>query len=137
MTDEHTPEPEEEPSAFIRWLREHLDGETLDELDDGIKEITAATAISGRKTSLTLAVDIDQKGRTLVVKADVKVKIPPPPRDADIFYADRDGGLFREDPSAPKLDFANVVQLDASEPRRVADTSTGEIKTLDQTGDSQ
>jgi hypothetical protein len=137
MTDEHTPEPEEEPSAFIRWLREHLDGETLDELDEGIKEIAAAADISGRKTSLTLAIDIDKKGRTLVVKADVKAKIPPPPRDADVFYPDRDGGLFREDPTRPKLDFTNVVQLANDDPRRV-DTSTGEFKTLDQqTGESQ
>jgi hypothetical protein len=134
MTDELQP-PEEE-SAFIRWLREHLDGEMLAELDDGIKEIAAATAISGRKTSMTLDIGIDQKGRTLVVKADVKVKIPPPPRDPDIFYADRDGGLFREDPTRPKLDFSNVVQL-AEEPRRI-DTETGEIKTInDQTGDPQ
>jgi hypothetical protein len=136
MTDEQQP-PEEEPSAFIRWLREHLDGETLEELDEGIKEIAAAADISGRKTSLTLVVDVDKKGRTLVVKADVKAKIPPPPRDADIFYPDRDGGLFREDPTRPKLDFTNVVQLDG-EPRRVADTGTGEIKTInDQTGDAQ
>lgn len=135
MTDElQTPE---EPSAFIRWLREHLDGDTLEELDEGFKEICAAANISGRKTGLTLGIDVDKKGITLIVKADVKTKIPPPPRDADIFYTDREGGLFREDPNAPKLDFRNVVTLDTSEPRRVADAGTGEIKTLGETGDSQ
>lgn len=136
MTDELQTEPEE-PSPFIRWLRDHLDGETLDELDEGFKEVCAAANISGRKTGLTLGVDVDKKGITLVVKADVKTKIPPPPREADVFYTDREGSLFRDDPTSPKLPFANVVALDTSEPRRVADTTTGEIKNLDQTGDSQ
>lgn len=141
MTDEqHTepPAPPEEPSAFIAWLRDHLDGETLAELDDGLKEVIAAADISGRKTRLTLTVDADKKGRTLAIKTDVLTKIPPPAREADIWFPDREGGLHREDPTAPKLNFGNVVSIvtDTGETRRV-DTDTGEFhKTInDQTGD--
>lgn len=131
MTDVQQPEPEE-PSVFIRWIREHLDGDTLAELDEGFREVMGAADISGRKTTMTLTVEADKKGRTLAVKSDVKTKIPSPPRDADIFYPDRDGNLHREDPTVPKLPFGNVVVLDTSEPRRVADMTTGEIH---QTGD--
>ena len=134
MSDEHIEQAPEEPSPFIRWLRDHLDGDTLDELDVGFTEICAAANISGRKTALTLTIDADKKGITLAIKTDVKTKIPPPPRDVDIFYTDRDGKLYREDPTMPKLPFGNVVKLDTSEARRI-DPSTGEIKSLDETGD--
>lgn len=127
MTDQQNLEPED-PSPFIRWLREHLEGETLEELDQSFTEICAASSISGRKTALTLKVDVDQKGRTLVIKSDVATKIPPPPRDADVFFPDNEGHLHRSDPNAPKLPF-NVVQFDTEPPREI-DRSTGEIKTV-------
>jgi hypothetical protein len=134
MSDDQQPPTEPvEPSGFIRWLREHMDGETLDELDNGFREAVAAADLSGRKTALTLTIDVDKKGRTIAIKSDVKTKIPPPPREADIFFPDRDGNLYRQDPTIPKLPFGNVVQLDTSEPRNV-DRGTGEIK---QTGDPQ
>lgn len=129
MTDAQQPIPPEEPSPFIRWLRDHLDGETLEELDEGFKEICSAADISGRKCGLTFTVGADKKGRTLAIKTDVSTKIPPPPREADIFYPDRDGNLHRADPNAPKLPF-NVVTLDPEVPRTL-DQESGEIKTLE------
>lgn len=141
MTDAQTPpEPPVEPSPFIAWLRDQLDGETLEELDTGLKEIIAVADLSGRKTKLTLVLDADKKGRTVALKADVTVKIPPPVREADIWFPDRDGGLHREDPMSPKLTFgASVLSIvgDHGEPRRI-DTSTGEIaKSInDQTGEA-
>jgi len=135
MTDQRDPEPGErldleqiEASPFIAWLLDHHDGETLAELDEALADVLHGVQTYGKKGSIGLAVSIDQQGRTVAVKTEVKTKIPREPITPDVFYADRQGGLHRKDPDQPVLPF-NVVSFtgDDGEVRQV-EPGSGEVK---------
>lgn len=126
MTDQTT-EPEEE-SAFIVWLLQHQDGQTLIELDEAFAEVIGGVRNFGKKGNVSLSVGITQQGRTVGVLAEVKMKVPREPLTADVFFAGEDGMLHREDPFQAKLPF-NVVRLETDDGSvKTVDADTGEIK---------
>jgi uncharacterized protein YbjT (DUF2867 family) len=91
-------------------------GATLAELSDELKKVVAAVRQTGKAGSLTLAINVSlaAKGsdRVLMVKSEVKSKVPQPDRGVTVFYATDDNLLVRNDPQQLPLPL-RVVPVDA------------------------
>lgn len=95
---------EAEPRSFDLILRELGEGSTLSELSEAFYDViqrVQETAKAGSVT-LTLNVGFDGQGR-LVVKDEVKHKLPEFSRPETRFYVARDGNASRRDPNQPTL----------------------------------
>lgn len=89
---------------FDQVLRELGEGATLSELSDAFWDVVQRvqeTAKAGSLT-LTLAVGFDGKGR-LVVKDEVRTKLPEFSRPETRFFVDKNGNASRRDPNQPEL----------------------------------
>ncbi|WP_162941557.1 hypothetical protein [Desertimonas flava] len=117
---------DEEPSAFIRWLRQYDDGQLVEELDDAFKQLVIEVHGTGKSGKLTLEVPVGPKGRTIITSGDVKVKHPPTEKIHEFFFPDAEGVLHRDEPNQLKLDLKTVGTVPGS--LRVVNTETGEMK---------
>ena len=89
---------------FDEILRELGEGSTMAELSEAMWDLVQRvqdTAKAGRLT-LTVAVGFDGQGR-LVVKDEVKVKLPEYSRPETRFFVDNSGNASRRDPNQPIL----------------------------------
>ena len=85
-------------------LRELGEGSTMAELSEAMLDLVQRvqdTAKAGHLT-LTVAVGFDGQGR-LVVKDEVKVKLPEYSRPETRFFIDNSGNASRRDPNQPLL----------------------------------
>lgn len=101
-TGEVVEDPEIRP--FDQVLRELGEGATMSELSETFWDLTQKvqdTAKAGSLT-LTLSVGFDGQGR-LVVKDEVKVKLPEYSRPETRFFVDKQGNASRRDPNQPVL----------------------------------
>lgn len=95
---------EAEPRSFDLILRELGEGSTLSELSEAFYDViqrVQETAKAGSVT-LTLNVGFDGQGR-LVVKDEVKHKLPEFSRPETRFFVDKTGNASRRDPNQPTL----------------------------------
>lgn len=93
-----------EPRPFDQILRELGEGSTVSELSEtfwNVIQRVQETAKAGSLT-LTLAVAFDGQGR-LVVKDEVKHKLPEFSRPETRFFVGKDGNASRRDPNQPEL----------------------------------
>lgn len=121
-TNERTnmPDQEEEErttAPFGAWLHEQRNGLAAVEWADALHELIEAVAEQGKKGSVTFTVNVEPKGRTMLVTDDVKIKKPLPDRETSIFFADSELNLTRKDPSQLTIDGA----LQEVPPRDTAD----------------
>ena len=89
---------------FDEILRELGEGSTMSELSEAMWDLVQRvqdTAKAGHLT-LTVAVGFDGQGR-LVVKDEVKVKLPEYSRPETRFFVDNSGNASRRDPNQPLL----------------------------------
>ena len=89
---------------FDEILRELGEGSTMSELSEAMWDLVQRvqdTAKAGHLT-LTVAVGFDGQGR-LVVKDEVKVKLPEYSRPETRFFIDNSGNASRRDPNQPLL----------------------------------
>lgn len=89
---------------FDEILRELGEGSTMAELSEAMWDLVQRvqdTAKVGHLT-LTVAVGFDGQGR-LVVKDEVKVKLPEYSRPETRFFVDNSGNASRRDPNQPIL----------------------------------
>lgn len=104
-TDPKTGEVKDaEPRPFTEILRELGEGATLSELSEAFYDViqrVQETAKAGSVT-LTLAISFDGQGR-LVVKDEVKHKLPEFSRPETRFFVDKTGNASRRDPNQPTL----------------------------------
>ena len=119
-TDPRTGEVlESEPRPFDQILRELGEGTTLDELSETFYDViqrVQETSKAGSVT-LTLAVQFDGQGR-LVVKDQIKKKLPEFNRPETRFFVDKQGNASRRDPNQPVL-----PSLDDARSKREAQNS--------------
>ena len=93
-----------EPRSFDLILRELGEGSTLSELSEAFRDVIHRVQETAKAGSVTLHLDIvfDGQGR-LVVKDQVKHKLPEFSRPETRFFVDREGNASRRDPNQPTL----------------------------------
>lgn len=108
-TGEITDEPRVRP--FSDWLREQAKGRSHDELSEGLRDLVARVKDTGKKGVLTYVVTVEllKDSDALVVKDEIKLKLPEHDRDASLFWADADGNLVRSDPN--QLTFESLREI--------------------------
>jgi len=111
---------------FADWLRDQSRGKTHEELSEALRDLVAKVIDTGKKGSLTLTVSVEpmpnSDGNALVVKDEIKLKLPEFARDASLFFADDDRNLVRQDPR--QLTFEGLREVP---PPAGVDPKTGEV----------
>jgi hypothetical protein len=100
-----------EASPFGQFLFSQRDGATHTELSDGLAKVSEAVLANGGTGTITLKVTVKLLGHEsrLVVRDEVKIVAPKPPRESSIwFYNKGQRGLSRRDPNQGELDLAPV-----------------------------
>jgi hypothetical protein len=100
-----------EASPFGQFLFSQRDGKTHSELSDALSTISEAVLANGGTGIITLKVTVKLLGHEnrLVVRDEVVVKAPKPPRESSIwFYNAGQRGLSRKDPNQGELPLAVV-----------------------------
>lgn len=105
-TDPRTGEVFDDPEIrpFDEVLRELGEGSTLSELSEALWDVIQRVQETAKAGSLTLhlAVGFDGQGR-LVVKDEVKTKLPEFSRPETRFFVGQHGNASRRDPNQPLL----------------------------------
>ena len=93
-----------DPRPFDQVLRELGEGATLSELSEAFYDVVQRVQETSKAGSVTLhlAVAFDGQGR-LVVKDEVKQKLPEFSRPETRFFVDKHGNASRRDPNQPAL----------------------------------
>lgn len=114
-TGEITDEPRVRP--FADFLREQAKGHSHEELSEGLRDLVARVLDTGKKGTLTYTVTVEQikDGDALIVKDEIKLKLPEHDRDSSLFWADRDGNLVRQDPNQMTFDSLREVSGGAAD----------------------
>lgn len=91
---------------FADWLREQAKGRSHEELGQALHDLVARVQDTGKRGTLVYTVSVEQMkdGDALVVKDEIKLKLPEHDRDASLFWTDRDGNLVRSDPRQMTFD---------------------------------
>lgn len=119
MTDQPPVRP------FADWLREQAKGHTHDELSEALHDLVARVRDTGKKGTLQLSISVElMKGsdNALMLKDEIKLKLPEHDRDTSLFFADRHGNLVRNDPN--QLSFDSLREVPPFE----VDRTTGEVR---------
>lgn len=110
-------------SNFIHALQQHRGGVLLDELDREVQKVIDGVRETGKSGEIKLTLKVQRlKGHpdhVLVVSDDLKVKVPAPPKDSSIFFADDDNRLHRSDPNQRKLPLEAVGDIEDGDVRRI------------------
>ena len=106
FTDPRTGEVVDDPTIrpFSQVLQELGEGSTLAELSEAFWDVIQRVQETAKAGSLTLhiAVGFDGQGR-LVVKDEVKTKLPEFSRPETRFFVDKHGNASRRNPDQPLL----------------------------------
>jgi hypothetical protein len=108
MTDQTAPpDDERQTRPFADVLNSLRRGKTHREASARMAELVQAVAGTGKQGSITLTLKVSKSKVSGMVEIDdtVKVKLPEPPRDASMYFADDDGNLTKDDPRQTQLDF--------------------------------
>ena len=105
-TDQRTGEVVDDPEirSFDQVLRELGEGATLSELSEAFYDVVQRVQETARAGSVTLHLNIgfDGQGR-LVVKDEVKSKLPEHDLPEATFFSDANGDLHRTDPAQSEM----------------------------------
>jgi len=107
-----TDAPDTPIRPFADWLREQARGHTHEELSEALHDLVARVRDTGKKGTLQLTVAVElMKGsdNALMLKDEIKLKLPEHDRDTSLFFADRDGNLVRNDPN--QLEFESLREV--------------------------
>lgn len=116
-------EQTETAKPFASWLVEQGGGKTEAELTDGLRDLVQRVIDTGKKGSISLTVQCEpmkEDPSMIVVKDEIKLKLPEHDRKASLYWTDEQGNLLRNDPNQMSI-------FDQVEGRRV-NTTTGEIE---------
>jgi len=100
-----------EASPFGQFLFSQRDGRTHTELSDALFKVSEAVLANGGTGTITLKVTVTQLGHEnrLVVRDEVVMKAPKPPRESSIwFYNAGQRGLSRRDPNQRELELGVI-----------------------------
>lgn len=106
FTNQRTGEVIDDPEIrpFSQVLQELGEGSTLNELSEAFWDLIQRVQETAKAGSLTLhlAVGFDGQGR-LVIKDEVKMKLPEFSRPETRFFVDKHGNASRRDPNQPMI----------------------------------
>jgi hypothetical protein len=99
-------------NAFMTVLQAHGNGESCQELTEGMQDCIDAVNLTGKPAVLTLKVKFTAAGRSgaIVVMADVVTKLPPGEKTTSIWFAGENNTLHREDPKQHQLPLRTIEQ---------------------------
>lgn len=111
------------PVPFDEWLAEHRHGDATQEWADELAALAQAVQLTGKKGTLTIKLEVEPKGSTVVVTDHVDAKTPKFDREAAIYFVGEDGGLRRDRQ-------ARMMKRGDDGREHLVDPATGEV--LDQ-----
>ena len=100
-----------ESSPFGQFLFSQREGRTHSELSVALAKVSEAVLANGGTGTITLKLTVKLLGHEnrLVVRDEVDVKAPKPPRESSIwFYNKLQRGLSRRDPNQGELELAVI-----------------------------
>lgn len=103
--------------TFTDFLGDVAGGVTEAELTEALAAVTAAVKDTGKKGSLTYTVIVEplkNGGGALVVTDQVKSTVPKHDRRKNIFFADAEGNLTRNNPLQPTFEEVQEVPVDTT-----------------------
>lgn len=89
-----------ERKPFSDWLARHRRGDLDDEIGQKLAEVVSAVHMLNKPGSVTIRLNVEPSGRTVVLTDHVTAKVPEPSRDSAIYFATPLGELTRDDPNA-------------------------------------
>lgn len=110
---------------FADFLREHNRGKSHTELGETLQLLVARVVETGKKGTLTYVLTVEPMkdgGGVLVVKDEIKAKIPEFDRSGSAFWADEDNNLIGHDPR--QMTFESLREVP---PPPNVDPVTGEV----------
>lgn len=106
FTNQRTGEIVEDPEIrpFSQVLQELGEGSTLNELSEAFWDLIQRVQETAKAGSLTLTLNVgfDGQGR-LVIKDELKTKLPEFSRPETRFFVDKHGNASRRDPNQPMI----------------------------------
>ena len=106
FTNQRTGEIVEDPEIrpFSQVLQELGEGSTLNELSEAFWDMIQRVQETAKAGSLTLTLNVgfDGQGR-LVIKDELKTKLPEFSRPETRFFVDKNGNASRRDPNQPMI----------------------------------
>lgn len=95
------------PDTFLETVAQLGNGDSATDLNDALIAVVDAVRQTGKKGVLTYTLTIAPASvgdvDTLMLKDDVKLKLPTLGRKATVMYATSDNTLSRKDPRQPEL----------------------------------
>lgn len=98
-------------ASLLALLQQHRHGECLHEASTALRELTKAVQLTGKGGVVTIRFAMKPASGirgAVAVADDVSVKLPKPPKDGSLFYANKDGRLMRDDPNQQVMDLRTV-----------------------------
>lgn len=89
-------------------------GAAQDELNDKVQEVVEAAKEHRRAGSISLTLKISPNGDTVLVKDEIKAKVPEADRPSTMFFTDEHGNLLRRNPNQPEFDLREVKPAPAA-----------------------
>lgn len=117
--EEETAAADELLRPFSELLFSQRRGLFHEEATEKLNALVRAVQETGKGGTLTIAVAIKPAGRNaalVIVRDEVKAKLPEPEKGDGLYYVDRHGNLVRDDPNQPGLPFG-VKELPAQQRR--------------------
>jgi hypothetical protein len=118
-------EGEVTPSQAMCLLDSMEDGHFRVTMDDALEEVVRSlrkhVAAAGGKAKGTLIIRIDHvfNGKHVVVKGEVSTKLPKPIRGESFYFATKDNGLTRQDPTQMTLPLRDASANEEPRPMKV------------------
>jgi hypothetical protein len=97
-------------NGALKLLSEHRAGATLDEINEAIRDATAAVTDQQKAATVTIIIGIKPlgKGDGLAVAVETKSKLPKEVVGTSVFFATVDNDLVREDPRQASLGLREI-----------------------------
>ena len=96
---------------LIEMFATQRNGKLLNEAQESFQALVKAVSETGVKGRLTVSFDVNPGADegTVIITDDVIPKMPRPKKASNVWYADENGNIHREDPKHPEL--PGVVQM--------------------------
>lgn len=105
----NAPDPDDQVRPFAAVLGELHGGRVHARLTEQLAALTAAVAATGKKGTLTIALEVKplKAGQNEILQVVAKSVLKAPEGEdaapTTVFYADETGNLTRDDPNQPQL----------------------------------
>lgn len=98
-------------SEMMKFLREHRNGVTIDDLGDALQTLNEAVATEEKGGSLTITISVSPMSKTsgaYEVKVAHSLSLPKKPAGSSIFYLSPENTLVRDDPRQTKMELRDI-----------------------------